>query len=83
MLLVLGWNTGLKEFGGNCFSSGGLDAWMPLVLGWNTDTLVGAVFVDGVELLGGVTYTVVVVMVMVDDVHVVVVDVRALKYWVA
>ena len=63
--------------------AGGLDAWRAHVGGCFGDTLAGAVFLDGVELLGGVASAVVVVVVMVDVVDVVVVDVRALQGLVA
>ena len=62
---------------------GGLDTWRAHVGGCFADTLAGAVLLDGVELLGGVASAVVVVVVMVDVVHVVVVDVRALQGLVA
>jgi len=73
----------LDERGTDGAGSCGLNAWGALILAFDGDTLAGAVLLDGVELLGGVAGSVVVVVLVVDVVHVVVVDVGALQGLVA
>lgn len=80
--LVLATSSG-QERGGNSSGCGGLNAWWAHVGGCLADTLAGAVFLDDVELLGGVASSVVVVVFVVDVVHVVMADVGALQGLVA
>ena len=61
----------------------GLDAWWASVLSLDSGSLAAAVLLDGLELLGGVLDSVVVVVEVVDVVHVVVVDVGSLESLVA
>ena len=72
-------NTGVDEAGCDGASGGSLNAWGALVGGLNADTLARAVLLHGVVLTGGVAGTVVVVVVLVDVVHVVVMDVGTLE----
>ncbi len=73
----------LNEGAGDGAGVGGLNAWGALVGGLDGDTLARAVLLHGVELLGGVASSVVVVVLVVDVVHVVVVDVGSLEGLVA
>ena len=78
-----GANGSADQLSGDSAGRGSLDAWRALVGSLDGDALARAVLLDGVELLGGVAGSVVVVVLVVDVVHVVVVDVGPLEGLVA
>ena len=76
-------NRPLNQTGGDSSGCGCLDARRALVSGLCGDALARAVLLDSVELLGSVPSPVVIVVLVVDVMHVIVMDVGALERLVA
>ena len=76
-------NRSLNQAGGHSTSCRCLDAGRALVSGLSGDAFARTVLFDSVELLGGVPGPVVIVVLVVDVMHVIVMDVGALERLVA